>query len=336
MHAASTSTTVSVALCTYNGERFVRAQLESILTQSYPVAEVVIGDDGSSDRTVDIIRDIIRETVATGAALDTVRIVFTDRVGGVVPNFERTLKACTGSLIALSDQDDVWHPDRILRAVERFDALPSLELLASDARIIDGHGESHGATLWGRLYVSADELGRIADRRGFESLIRRNVVTGATTMLRRELLEAALPLPASWVHDEWLAILAAARGGFDVIPEQLIDYRVHGGNQIGVAEPTLRRRVAQVFAPRGDRLDRLALRADTLVDTLEAMGVAADVMELARVKQSFERQRALYPASRLRRLGPVAANARGGSYRRLSSQGNLDVIRDLAQPASAS
>jgi len=331
MHAASTSTTVSVAMCTYNGERFVRAQLESILTQSYPVAEVIIGDDGSSDRTVAIIRDI----VAAGAAQDTVRIAFTDRVGGVVPNFERTLRACTGSLVALSDQDDVWHPDRILRAVGRFDERPSLDLLASDATIIDGDGESIGATLWGHLYVSADELGRIADGRGFEALIRRNVVTGATTMLRRELLEAALPLPDSWIHDEWLAILAAARGGFDVIPDQLIDYRVHGGNQIGVAEPTLRRRLAQVLAPRGDRLDRLAVRADRLVDTLDAMDVAAGVMELARLKQRFERRRSLYPASRLRRLGPVAVNARKGSYRRLSSQGNLDVIRDLAQPASA-
>jgi glycosyltransferase involved in cell wall biosynthesis len=331
MHAAATSPSVSVALCTYNGERFVRSQLESVLGQSYPVTEVVIGDDGSSDRTV----DIIRETVAAGDAQGTVRIAFTDRVGGVVPNFERTLRACTGSLIALSDQDDVWHPDRILRAVERFEARPSLDFLASDAAIIDDEGVRTGATLWGHLCVSPDELGRIADGRGFEVLIKRNVVTGATGMLRREFLEAALPLPSSWIHDEWLAILAASRGGFDVIPEQLIDYRVHGGNQIGVAAPTLRRRVAHVFAPRGDRLDWLADRADRLVDTIGAIGVAAEVVELARLKQTFERRRSLYPASRLRRWGPVAVNAKKGNYRRLSSQGNLDVIRDLAQPASA-
>lgn len=331
MDAASTSTTVSVALCTYNGERFVRSQLESILGQSRPVDEVVIGDDGSSDRTVDIIRD----TVDAWGAQDTVRIAFTDRAGGVVPNFERTLRACKGSLIALSDQDDVWHPDRILRAVERFEERPDLDLLSSDATIIDGVGEPTGAALWGHLYVSADELGRIANGRGFEVLLRRNVVTGATAMLRREFLDAALPLPSSWIHDEWLAILAAARGRFDVIPERLIDYRVHGGNQIGVTEPTLRRRVAQVFAPRGDRLARLAVRADRLLGTLEALGVPAEVVELARLKQDFERRRSLYPTSRLRRLGPVARNAKGGSYRRLSSQGNLDVIRDLLQPASA-
>lgn len=329
MPAVSPPTTVSVALCTYNGERFVRAQLESILSQTYPVTEVVIGDDGSQDGTLEVVRD----TIAALHAEATVRIAFVDRVGGVVPNFERTLRVCTGSLIALSDQDDVWQPDRVRLAVERFDANPRLDLLASDAAIIDGDGSRTGATLWGQLLVSEDERTKITAGRGFEALIRRNIVTGATAMLRRDLLDVALPLPPSWVHDEWLAILAAARGGLEVCAEHLIEYRVHGGNQIGVAEPTLRRRLGQVFAPRGDRLERLAVRTSDLVERLDVIDSPANTRELARLKQVFEDRRAAYPASRLRRPGPVFANARGGLYRRLSSQGTRDVVRDLLQPA---
>lgn len=331
MSAPRSTPSVSVALCTYNGERYVREQLASILHQSLPVTEVVVGDDGSSDGTL----DAIRETAAACGATARVRIAYTDRAGGIVPNMERVLRATTGDLIALADQDDVWHADRVELAVARFTQAPRTLLVAGDARLIDGEGAPVGATLHGHLYVSAAERHGIASGKALEVFIRRNLVTGATAMIRRDLLDVALPLPSSWVHDEWLAIVAAGLGGLELLESPLIDYRVHGGNQIGVAAPTLRRKVGQVTAPRGERLTRLAARSEVLLERAAALGFDAETCALVAGKHAFDAARSVYPARRWRRIGPVLRQLRAGGYAAFASQGTLDAVRDLAQPAGA-
>ncbi len=326
---SSSAPAVSVALCTYNGERYVTEQLESIAAQSLPATEVLVFDDASTDATVDRVREFIANYDGpTRFSLES-----TDRAGGVVPNFERALAACTGEFIALSDQDDVWHPDRLKVAVEHLSTNPHLLLVNADARVVDADGQPTGDSLLGALYVSPEDLAQFHAGHGFQQLIRRNVVTGAATLVRRSLLKDAFPLAPDWVHDEWLAILAAARGGMDTLEQTLIDYRVHGGNQIGVKAPTLKHRLAQLRVPRADRLVKLSRRSTDLVARLERMEVPQEVLDLARRKQHFETKRAAYPRARLLRLGPVLQNAKGGNYAALSSQGTKDILRDIIQPA---
>src|SRR5690606_3991787 len=139
------------------------------------------------------------------------------------------------------------------------------------------------------------------------------------------------------VHDEWLAIVAAALGRTQVLDAQLIDYRQHGSNQIGVQKPTLRYKIGRMLEPRVDRYQRLAERSAVLrarLGELAAGGFDLDdrVLRLARQKASFEAARAQYPAARPLRLGAVLRQSRRGSYRVLSSQGDLDIARDLLQP----
>lgn len=319
---------VSVALCTYQGEAYLREQLESIAAQTVPPAEVVIADDGSTDGTVALIEDFTAHYEGPIAF----RLAFRDRAGGVTANFSRALSACTGELIALSDQDDVWHPDRLEAALERF-ADSSLLLLNADARLVDGAGHPLGDTLLRTLYVSRGDLDAFHARDGFPLLLARNTITGATTMLRRSLLDLALPIPEHWVHDEWFALLAAAHGGHDTLERAVIDYRLHGANQIGAAAPTVRHKVGQVLRSRGDRLAVLAQRGAAAAVRVEQTHAPAAVVELARRKAAFEARRAAYPRSRWRRLGPVLREARRGDYRDLASQGAMDIVRDLLQPA---
>lgn len=328
MARVAADTTVSVAMCTYNGEQYVEAQLSSITNQTQPPHEVVIGDDGSTDRTLDIVERFI----AAYRGPVTFRLAFRDRVGGVSPNFARTLAECTGQLIALSDQDDVWHPDRLELAASAFAAHPGLVLVNANARLVDGQGTPLGATLFDTLQVAASDFAAFHLQDGFPLLLARNTVTGATTMLRRELLDVALPIPAHWVHDEWLAILAAATRGHDVVERPLIDYRIHGGNEIGVSQPTLKHKASRVLSPRGARLTELAARAASLVERLATTEADAEVRALAKRKAAFESRRAAYPGARWRRIGPVLRNARGRDYAELSSQGRTDVLRDLLQP----
>ena len=195
---------VSVALCTHQGERWIEEQLRSILAQTVPVAEIVVGDDASTDRTPDIVRALAAETDVP------IRIRHHAVALGVAGNFADAIAATTGDVVALSDQDDVWHPDRLERLLPHLDGVA---LVHSDARLVDADGAPLGATLADSLEMSAWERAAMADGRAVQALLRRNLVTGATAIVRRDAAMAALPIPAGWIHDEWLAMCAALGGG---------------------------------------------------------------------------------------------------------------------------
>lgn len=320
---------VSVALATFNGARFIAEQLESILNQDEPPSEVVVSDDGSTDETI----AIIRETAGAHRLGTVVRVLENGSHLGVTLNFERAIAACAGELIALSDQDDRWHANRLSTAIAAFTADPGLLLVHGDAALIDESGRALGRDLLESLPVRADERRNLVAGRPFGVYIRRNIATGATIVIRRSLLEHALPFPPEWVHDEWLAIIAAAIGGVRVMDEPLIDYRQHGGNEIGMRSPTLRYRVNRMLQSRGSRYVILAARSAVIAERLDQLSVAPEWRSLARAKAEFEARRAKYPVRRLSRIPAVVRDLRAGSYSRLSSQGALDVLRDILQPA---
>lgn len=327
--SSGAASSVSVALCTYNGARYVRDQLESIFAQGELVSEIVVADDGSADDTLEVVRASVDAAGWSGRVR-----VLTGGGHGVTANFERAVRACRGELVALSDQDDLWLPGRLAAQLERLAETPGAELLFANAELVDADAHPLGATLFEHLEVGERELSAFERGEAFPSLLRRNIVTGATVVFRRRLLEHALPFPREWVHDEWLAIVAAATASVVPLNRPVTAYRQHGGNEIGVAAPTLSRKVRRVLQPRGSRNRDLAVRSTVLADRLEQLDVSAEVVAAARAKAAFERFRADLPAARPRRVVPVLARAMTGHYARYASQGTMDVVRDLAQPAS--
>ncbi len=323
---------VSVALCTRNGARFLPAQVQSICTQDMPPRQIVLSDDGSTDGSVDVVRSALAQW---GADRSIELTVFQNTQPlGVTRNFEQAVRACRHELIALSDHDDVWHPGRLARMAAPFEARPDLSLLHSDARLVDAQLVPLGMTLFQALEVQPAEIAAIARGEAFDVLLRRNVVTGATTVLRRSLLEVALPFSTEWVHDEWLGAIAAATGGMDVLPEPLIDYRQHGSNQIGARRLTIAEKIAKAFVPRGDKyLDRLR-RAQALLERLQALAdrVPAARLLAQREKVAHQRFRAELPASRLRRLPSVLREAARGRYDRFG-RGRYAIVQDLLESA---
>ncbi|MGK9148839.1 glycosyltransferase family 2 protein [Plantibacter flavus] len=320
---------VSVALCTYNGAAYVEEQLQSILAQTVLPGEIVVSDDGSTDGTVELVERIVSSSPVPVLVRRNARAL------GVTRNFESAMRATRGSFIVLSDQDDAWHPERLARALTEFAARPELQLVCSDARLVDGAGAPLGTTLFGSLSIGDLERSEIAAGRAFPILLRRNLVTGATVMLRREVFETAVPFPAPWVHDEWLAIIAAARGPIALLDDQLVDYRQHGANQIGVAEPTLGYKLRRLTERGRQRNRDIADRIAGLNERLDVLGDGAPFAtpDAVRAKLDFERFRAALPAARWRRILPVLLRAPRGEYRRYASQGVLDIARDLLQPA---
>lgn len=336
-HAAPTLT-VSVALCTYNGARFVAEQVRSILAQRPAPLELIVGDDDSSDDTLAIIeREVEAARAAARAAgqdLPTELHIRRHAPGlGVVGNFADALSACRGDLIALSDQDDVWAPGKLARLVALFAADARLQLVHTDARLVDAAGVPLGLTLLEALEATAAERAGLAAGDAFAVLLRRNLVTGATVLLRRELLASAAPFPPAWVHDEWLAAVAAATSpdAVRLVAEPLIDYRQHGANEIGARRPTMADRWARLRAPRAERAPRLAERARLLVERLETLGVADERVAEARAKHEHEARRRDLPRWQPARIPGITAGLLTGRYGRYS-RGPIDVLRDLVQP----
>jgi glycosyltransferase involved in cell wall biosynthesis len=321
---------VSVALCSRNGAAYIETQLRSILAQTLLPGEIIVSDDASSDGT----RDIVRAIAAEAAGRLRVALIENERPLGVTGNFEQAVRACGGELIALCDQDDVWHPDRLARLVPLFVADDDLLLAFGDARLVDATGADLGRGLFESLELGALERAQVARGDAFRAFTRRNLATGATVLLHRRLLDYALPFPPQWVHDEWLAIIAAGVGKVTLVEEPLVDYRQHGANEIGVEAPTLRYKFRRVVEARSGRNARLAERARVLVARLEQLGTVVDpsVVRFAEGKAEAEAFRAALPSPRILRIVPVLRAAARGWYTSFASQGRKDMLRDLLQP----
>lgn len=328
------SRSVSVAMCTRNGAAYVAEQVKSIIDQKLLPVEVVVSDDASTDGTVGIIRSLF-DGVSPGHPAAGIRLTILENVNplGVTRNFEQAVRACTGRLIALCDQDDRWHPDRLSRQVGEFVRRPELDVLFTDASLVGAGGTSLGAALFETLRLTPADAVAIHDGDAFTRFIKRNLATGATMMFRRRICCVALPFPEEWIHDEWIAITAAAVGQVDLLKEQLIDYRQHGSNQVGMRRTTLLVKVRRTLEPRGERNERLVRRSQLLVERLTSLGsrVAPETLERARTKARVERFRAALPAARLKRLRSVLAADRRGWYAEYCSRGRLDMVRDILQ-----
>lgn len=326
-------------MCTYQGAKYLPEQLRSILAQTVPVHELVVGDDGSSDDSLAIVRSLVEEYRADPAhpRLDYIELARDRAVQpepfGVARNFERALEAATGDVLALSDQDDRWHPERMRHMLEALDRSDRVGLVHGDAALVDADGAPLGVTLFEALGVSPAELAEIDAGDGFDGLLRRNLVTGATTIVRASVRDAALPIPPGWIHDEWLAAVAGAIGATAVVRQPLVDYRQHGKNQIGAQKLTWAARWSRITEPRTERNRRILTRARSLVDRLPALAprVSDHRLDQARAKLAHEEVRSALPVSRVRRLGPVLREWRGGGYRHYG-MGTQDVVRDLVQP----
>lgn len=322
---------ISVALCTHNGAPYLAEQVQSICSQSLPPQEIVLSDDASTDDGIAVaeaaLADCLRQRPEHPIAL---RVLRNEPALRVTKNFERAASACSGELIALSDQDDVWVPDRLARMAAEFERRPDLLLLHSDARLVDGERRDLGQTLFHALEVKRWEIDWIHEGNAFDTFLRRNLVTGATAVFRRSLLEAALPFPKEWLHDEWLGIVASAIGRVDVLEAPLIEYRQHGNNQIGARRDTFAEKVRKALASRGTLHQERARKAELLLERLLSLGprVAPDTIRKLRDKLEHQRFRAALPASRLARCVPVLREAMTGRYNKFG-RGPQGVVRDL-------
>jgi glycosyltransferase involved in cell wall biosynthesis len=294
---------VSIALASYNGERFIRAQLDSLLAQDYGDFEVVVSDDHSADSTLSILNEY-RERHP-----EKMRVIESARNEGARKNFEKAIRACAGEFVALSDQDDYWRPDKLSRLVK---LLGGGALLAfSDMKVVDENLSDLGRSMWEEIGLGSLGLRSIRGGKGYRLFLRENKIAGCSMMARRDFLLGCLPFPEYYLHDEWIALLASFLGRIVPCPDKLSLYRQHQAQQIGAGVPGLSESAA--FVPDADYLaaSRVGRRA-----LLEKLGeLKADRKTIDSVA-AWTGGRNLAEERRYARfsLGSVLASLCDGSY----------------------
>lgn len=214
---------VSVVLASFNGKKFIKKQLESILNQTHTHLELILVDDGSTDITLEIVKEYLRQD-------KRVRLFPTDKNQGLVKNFERGLTLARGEYIVLADQDDIFHKYKIEKQLAKITASPQTDMVISDLELIDEKDNLISDSMWEFQGIKPEK------NAPFKRLCVDNYATGCSMMFSRELLNSAIPFPSQLkIHDQWLALLAVRRsgGGIGVIREPLTRYRQHQGNVIG-------------------------------------------------------------------------------------------------------
>lgn len=239
--------TTSVAMCTYNGARFVEEQLRSILDQTIPVGEIVICDDGSTDETIAIIEKVAKETTIP------VYIHINETNLGCVANFEKAIRLCQGDIIFLSDQDDIWMPNKVETIVTWFIENPQKTVVFGDAILINEQSEIISKSivskhsnqyneindtpimLWECVGFSKLSQQQLDDGLGFEMWIRQNRATGATMAFRKNILQMLQIESTSKdiYHDFVLSFYALLNNALGYIVSPLIYYRQHSNQAIG-------------------------------------------------------------------------------------------------------
>jgi glycosyltransferase involved in cell wall biosynthesis len=319
----------SVALCTYNGARFLPQQLASILRQSRLPDEFIIRDDRSTDHTPALIEVFRRE------APFPVDFKVNEQNLGAKKNFEQAIFACRGELIALSDQDDIWHRDRLARSELELLDHPEAGLVFSDGEVIDDFDQPTGGSLWQSFLLSRRTLERLQSG-DYLPLAQRTFVTGATVMFRSRFAPLCFPGGQHWWHDGWLAMLIAGLAEVRPIDAKLISYRSHHSQQIGLRD---------IEAHRWESLEEKAAKHaallqqvhDSLVEVCEAierLPLTPDqrthgALDAFRKHRDFLALRLGLPSNRLVR---TLAVLEAYEQYRVSARGLLDVAKDIVLP----
>ena len=326
---------VSVALCTYDGARWLPAFLDGLAAQTRQPDELVVSDDGSHDDTLEVL------AAFASRAPFPVHVSSTPERLGSTFNFAEAFAACAGALIAPADQDDVWLPRKLERLVEVMDA-QGLAMAFSDGTVIDDAGDPVPTSLWEGVGFGRRRQRAFA-RDPLGLLLRRSVVTGAAMMFRSRHLDRLLPFPAAlngpgslMLQDRWIALVLASVAEVGAVAEPLIAFRRHAGQQTGLREPLTTGEVAhQLRRTTASSAEGLRTRAAQLDAVRSRLGADAHPDADARLASAVAhlRARAALPASRPARVPQVAREWSSGRYRRFTG-GSRSAVADLVRPAT--
>jgi glycosyltransferase involved in cell wall biosynthesis len=209
---------LSIAMATFNGEKYIREQIDSILQQTYQDFELIICDDCSTDSTLNILNEYKQ--------IDKRILIYQNEKNiGFKMNFQKAIRLCCGEFIALSDQDDIWYPCHLAVLYEN---IGRNSLICSNSLLVNDRNEILGKTMYDIKALSnlPDNVKSISSY-----LLYNNFVQGSSSLFKKELLNTAYPFPSTIdFHDHWLALNAMMTGGVVYLNIITLNYRQHNNN----------------------------------------------------------------------------------------------------------
>jgi len=228
---------VSVVLATYNGERFLHSQLNSIIDQTYSELDIIICDDASADGT----RKIIEEFAAKDKR---VKVQFNERNLGVNKNFEQGFSMAGGDFIAIADQDDVWKPEKISDQMKLFNS-PGIVLVHSASAIFKEVLPVNKQEATSAIPMTGNDTRR---------LLLRNSISGHNLIFRRSLLKHILPIPQTLYYDWWICVMATCVGKIAATNKILAYQRRHDSN-VTIGHRTTKKQTVKEYIERKRALE---------------------------------------------------------------------------------
>ena len=215
---------INILMATYNGRKYLKKQIDSILNQTYSDFRLLISDDASTDSTLKILEEYEKKD-------SRVEIYSHEKNLGVVANFEFLINKVRSEYFMFADQDDVWEPDKIEKSLKKLEETGS-DLVYTDLEVVDDKLNQIEPSFWKQKGF----YDKITKYNSFESLYLNNYINGCTMLCKSSWINDFLPLPKTSkyvIHDYWIALVVSHRGKMAYIEKPTIKYRQHGKNQVG-------------------------------------------------------------------------------------------------------
>ncbi len=330
---------VSIALCTHNGGEFLSEQLKSIQNQSLQPNEIIICDDNSSDRTLEIIHQFSEKL--------PIKLYQNIPALGTVKNFEYAVSLCMNEIIFLCDQDDYWLPQKIETLVNYLNENLNQEVVFSNALIVDCKLQDLHTTMWEKVRFWEEEIEEWKNGKALDLLLTGNRVTGCTVAMRKTFAEKSRPFPATihpdFIHDGWIGILASLNNEIGFVAEPLVLYRQHEGQQVGVIDKE-REKIyvhSRFSRSRAKKLSPFIEKGNLYFNLLNHININYPELKdktksLQRISEHYQ-LRSNLQKNRLKRIIPIFKNFYTGNYHRYQNLGSnwygvyLAILGDLLE-----
>lgn len=319
------TTQFSVAMCTYNGEKYLREQLDSIAAQSILPTELVVCDDGSRDQTVTILSEFADQ------APFPVKVYENQETLGVARNFFKAIRLCSADWVILCDQDDVWLPERIaiFSAEIEKNVDENIDIVFSNAFLTDQFLTPNRQTLFSAYRLKQNEINWINQGKAEKALVRHVFITGAAMIVRRDFAKSVPEPVVGFLHDEWLSWMACPR--LLVLNECTLFYRQHP-EQVTGADGRIQAQYQRLAKPQMGKTVNINDAVDRFTQLLQAYSssngeISNSVINTLTKKIHFLRKRSQLSAGFFQRIIGILGIGLA-QYWQLSS-GFRTVLKDI-------
>jgi glycosyltransferase involved in cell wall biosynthesis len=262
---------VSIAMATYNGAKYLSEQLDSIIQQTYKNIEIVIVDDCSKDETVAIITKYQQQ-------FSFINLHINETNSGVTKTFAKAIAESKGSLIAISDQDDIWELNKIkilVDNIEKFDAVYSNSLL------VDSQGNS--------LNKSFTSIMNMRTYTSGTPFLLSNSVPGHTILMKADFIKKIMPFPPKILFDLWIGFCAASNNGIKFVDRTLVNYRQHETNTIGTSDSKNKKKKDTASVQFQEKLNELKTLATAPIKEEKTKQILSEMISLFHRRWSLKR-----------------------------------------------